>query len=422
VSGRDPLVAVFGAALESVRAAPAVQRSLGGGALPEGPVHVLAVGKASVSMAEGAAAVLGARIVTGVIATKEGHGREVPGYAVHEAAHPVPDERSVACAEEALQIAGALGEADTLLVLLSGGASALWTAPVPGLTLEDKCRLTEQLLGSGIDIVAFNAVRKHLSRIKGGGLARAAYPARVLTLLVSDVRGDAVDVVGSGPTAPDLSTYSTALAALDGLDLRERVPSAAREFLSRGEAGAHAETPKPGDPIFERVEHRIVANLDDALRGACKAAEGSGLRVRNLGACLYGEAREEAKRLADRARTAANEGVNLLVAGGEPTVRLRGKGRGGRAQEMALAFACEIEGAEICGLFAGTDGTDGPTDAAGAIVDGETLARARRAGMDPLAHLERNDAYPLLDATGDLFRTGPTDTNVTDLALIRLRR
>ncbi len=416
---RQDLLGLFRTAVAAVRGGPAVERALHQVAI-DGPVHVLAVGKAATSMAEGAIAVLGSRIATGVIATKAGHGRKVPGFSVRECGHPVPDERSVAAAEETLGLAAACGSGETLLVLVSGGASALWCAPPPSLGLDDKRALTKQLLGAGVDIIGFNVVRKHLSRIKGGGLARAAHPARVVTLLLSDVQGDVPDVIGSGPTAPDPSTYSDAIRVLAGAGLGERAPERTRALLEAGARGEHPETPKPGDPVFDRVSDRIVARLHDAILSVVRAGAGMGLRVRDLGACLYGEAREEGARLARLARSLEGE-FDLIVAGGEPTVRLHGAGRGGRAQEMALAFARAVEGSTIEGLFAGTDGTDGPTDAAGAIVDGGTVERAIAAGADPDTHLERNDAYPLLEATGDLLRTGPTDTNVTDLALIRLR-
>jgi glycerate-2-kinase len=371
-------------------------------------------------MAEGAISVLGSRVRGGLVVTKEGHGRGVAGLEVQEAAHPVPDDRSVRAATTALRTAEGLGSGDTLLLLISGGASSLWASPVEGLNLDNKRRVTEMLLRSGVDIAALNAVRKHLSRIKGGGLARVAHPAPVATLAVSDVRGDRVDVIGSGPAAPDPTSFADAIRVLRDAGLLETVPAAVRTHLSEGAAGRRLETPKSGDPVFDKVRHRTVSNLEDALRTAAGEAESRGLRVWSLGACLYGAAREEARRLALEIPRARERGADLLIAGGEPTVRVRGGGRGGRAQETALAFALAISGEAVTALFAGTDGTDGPTDAAGAVVDGGTVARARNLGLDPAAHLDANDAYPLLEATGDLIRTGPTDTNVTDLALVRI--
>ncbi len=420
MSERETLLGIYRAALEAVRGSTVVERSLRAEPLPEGPVTVLGVGKAACAMAEGATAALGSRIRGGLVVTKEGHGRPVSGLEVREAAHPVPDARSVRAASEALEIAEGLGSDDLLLVLISGGASSLWTSPVEGVGLEDKQSVTELLLRAGVDIAGLNAVRKHLSRIKGGRLAVRACPARVITLAVSDVRGDRIDTIGSGPTATDPSTFFEALSVLRGASLVDAAPKAVRLYFEEGAAGERPETPKPGDPVFGRVQHRTVATLDDALRTAAREAERRGLRVWSRGACLYGEAREEGEGLARLVPSAREGGVDLLVAGGEPIVRVRGSGRGGRAQECALAFALAVPGEPVAALFAGTDGTDGPTDAAGALVDGETFSRARRRGLVPHAHLDNNDAYPLLEATGDLIRTGPTDTNVNDLALVRI--
>jgi glycerate-2-kinase len=373
-------------------------------------------------MAEGASSVLGDRIRAGSLCTAEGHARAVHGLRVREAAHPIPDSRSARSASEALELAGSLGPDDTLLVLISGGASALWAAPPEGVDLDAKRGLTDLLLRGGVDIDGINTVRKHVSRIKGGGLLRSARRARVLTLAVSDVRADREEVIGSGPTAPDPTTYDDALEVLRRASLLDEVPPQVRGHLEAGAAGRRPETLKPGDPALERSEIRVVARLEDALRAAAAEGERRGLRVLSLGACLYGEAREVARDLADRVEKARAEGSDLVVAGGEPTVRVRGSGKGGRAQELALAFALAIRGRPFVALFAASDGTDGPTDAAGAAVDGSTASRALARGLDPLAHLERNDAYPLLAAAGDLIRTGPTDTNVTDLALVRILR
>jgi glycerate-2-kinase len=420
LSDRETLLELYRVALGAVDARLAVERSLRADPLGEGPVTVLAVGKAACGMAEGALAVLGNRIREGRVVTKEGHGRPVGPLEVEEAGHPLPDDRSARGAASALKTAERLGSEDILLLLISGGASSLWASPAEGFGLDEKRRVTEMLLRAGVDIAAFNAVRKHLSRIKGGRLAQVAHPARVSTLAISDVRGDRVDIIGSGPTAPDPTTFADAIRVLREAGLFDDVPSAVRRHLAEGADGRRLETPKAGDPVFGKVEHQTVSTLDDALQGVSREAESRGLRVWSLGACLYGVARDEAQRLALEIPRARERGVDLLIAGGEPTVRVEGGGRGGRAQEAALAFALAISGEMVTGLFAGTDGTDGPTDAAGALVDGETVARARRRGLDPRGHLDANDSYPLLEATGDLIRTGPTDTNVTDLALIRI--
>jgi glycerate-2-kinase len=419
VNDRRDLVGVYRAALEAVRGDRAVERSLTAETPGPGPFYVLGAGKAACAMARGARAALGDRIVGGLVVTKHGHGSPVDSIEVREAGHPVPDASSLAAANEALARAASLPPDVTLLVLISGGASALWTAPVHGVTLEDIRTLTELLLRSGADIQASNAVRKHLSRIKGGVLARVATAPRVLTLAISDVEGDRLDVIGSGPTTPDPTTYGDALEALRSCGVLAAAPQAVREHLERGAAGGAPETPKPGDLLFERTEHRVIASLGTALRAAEAAADRRGLRARGLGACLYGPAHDEAHRLAQLARRARAEGIDLLIAGGEPIVRVTGDGRGGRAQELALAFALEVDGGEgVTALFAGTDGSDGPTDAAGALVDQGTIARARALRLDARSYLVRNDSYGFFRVTGELLVTGPTGTNVADLALV----
>ncbi|MEE8556577.1 MAG: DUF4147 domain-containing protein [Myxococcota bacterium] len=417
MSDADLLVELFRTALVAVQAGPAVERSLSLDPL-EGEVTVLAVGKAACSMAEGALRVP-ARVRQGLVVTKEGHGRPVGDLVVREAAHPVPDTRSVQAAEQAVMLAEQLGRGDTLLVLISGGASALWSAPAAGIDLGAKIRVTESLLGAGVDIAGLNTVRKHLSRIKGGQLALHAWPARVRTLLVSDVRGDRVDTIGSGPTAADPTTFADALEVLKRAGVTP--PSEVSDHLKLGASGGCPETPKPGLAVLESVQHSVVATLTDALRTAEEAAQKRGLRVLPLGDCLYGDVGDEARALARRTREARADGIDLLVAGGEPSVRVRGQGKGGRAQQLAIAFALEVRGEPLTALFAGTDGTDGPTDAAGALVRPDTVERALAAGLDPERALHENDPYPLLDRIGGLLRTGPTDTNVSDIALIRIR-
>ncbi len=419
MSERALLRELFGCAIDAVHGARAVETALRADDPGGDRWQLLAAGKAACAMAEGARSVLGERLAGGVVVTKPGHARAIPGLEVHEAAHPVPDARGVAAAERALARATALAAADRLLVLLSGGASALWSAPVAGVPLDDLRRLTELLLRSGVEIDGINAVRKHLSRVKGGWLARAAAPARLQTLAISDVAGDAPETIGSGPTAPDPTRFADALAVVAGL---AGVPESVRAHLEAGARGDRPETPKPGDPCFAHSGYRIVARLEDALVAAERAARERGLRVCSLGRALSGEARDCARQLAERADTARSEGADLLVAGGEPTVTVRGDGLGGRAQELALAYALARRGrAPTCALFAGSDGSDGPTDAAGGFADAALLEAARSAGLDPEANLARNDSHRLLHGAGACFVTGPTDTNVTDLALILLR-
>jgi hydroxypyruvate reductase len=432
---RDHARAVFDAAVAAVDPRRAVRGSLrlAGSTLRAGPVRLalrrrgrllaVAVGKAAAPMLAAAEEALGARLEASLGVTKRGHGAPLRGRLL-EAGHPVPDEAGLAAAAEVERLAAGLGPDDVLLVLLSGGGSALLPAPADGIALAAKQEVTGLLLASGADIGELNAVRKHLSRLKGGGLARLAAPARVLTLVLSDVAGDAVDVVASGPTVPDPTTFSEALAVLDRRRLRERVPAPVRQRLEAGAAGRVPETPKPGDPLFARCRHVVVGSNRIAVAEAARAARRLGYRPLVLTTTAGGEARDLGGFLAALAREVRSAGAPLpppccLLAGGEPTVTLRGPGRGGRCQEAGLAAALGLAGlgatVVLCG---GTDGTDGPTDAAGGIVDGGTVARARAAGLDPRRHLDENDAYPLLAAAGDLLVTGPTRTNVMDLFLV----
>ncbi len=406
MSASDELVAIFEAALDRVHAGRAVEKTLA--ALEPRTWTVVAVGKAAAPMAAAARRVLGSRIRGGVIVTCDGHGEAVDSFELFLAGHPVPDARSVEAADAVLGRARSLGPSDALLFLLSGGASAMLAAPVEGVTLEDKRQVTEALLHRDVDIASMNAVRRQLSRIKGGGLARAAAPARVLTLAVSDVCGDPPEAIGSGPTVADPTRACDALEILRRADLFELVP---RRVLDRLEA-AHEVAPA----AFEPEEYRVIARLDDALEAARVEALRRGLRVRALGRVLDLPAEDAARLLARELARARDAGIDLLIAGGEPMVEVRGSGRGGRAQQLALALTLLARG-EYRALVAGTDGSDGPTDAAGAVVDSHTLQRAPRDARDALA---RNDAYPWLAEAGALLTTGPTATNVNDLALIRV--
>lgn len=391
-------------------------------ALDGGGLWVIGAGKAAVGMALGARDALGERITGGTVATRDGYGGEVPGIYVWEAAHPVPDTRGLAAAADALACARAAREHDVVLCLVSGGGSALWPAPVAGVSLTELRALTDALLRAGATIREINAVRKHLSRIGGGWLAREAYPARVVTLAVSDVVGSPLDVIAGGPTVPDPTTFADALGVLSAYEIA--APSAALRWLQAGAAGEVPETPKPFGLEFERVSAHVVASNADALRGAAAEAERLGCRARIVADDLEGEAREVARGIA-RLALESREGMSpgdpplALLLGGETTVTVRGRGTGGRNQELALALALELEGcAGIVAAALGTDGTDGPTPAAGGMVDGETVARAAAAGLDARDHLARNDSNPLLRAAGDLLVTGPTGTNVCDVVVI----
>jgi hydroxypyruvate reductase len=304
--------------------------------------------------------------------------------------------------------------------LISGGASALLPLPAAGITLQEKQATTRLLLASGATIHEINAVRKHISRIKGGQLARLAAPARVESLLLSDVIGDDLDVIGSGPTAPDASTFAAAGAVLDRYQIRHCVPASVRHRIEQGERGEIPETPKPADPLFSRVRNTVVGGNRLALDAAARAARQLGYHTLILSSTIQGETREIARMHAAIAREIADAGRPIrppacIVTGGETTVTIRGDGLGGRNQEFALAAALEIAGLDRVVVFsAGTDGTDGPTDAAGAIADGGTLAR----NPDARLYLDRNDSYRYFQPLGDLVITGPTNTNVMDVRLI----
>ncbi len=396
---RRVVLEVLAAGLAAVEPAAAVRRALGDQA---GPVTVLALGKAAAAMVRGVAEACG--VVTGV-AVAPGPAEVPAGVELIVGAHPVPGRGSVAGARRLLEVAEAAGEGDTVLVLVSGGASALAEVPAPGLDLADLVRASELLLRSGAPIEEVNAVRKHLSAFKGGQLAEALAPARVVTLILSDVVGSPPAVIGSGPTVPDPTTFADALDVMERRALAAELPAVAAR-LRAGAAGELAETPKALPPA--RVE--IVADGALAAAAAASAARERGQDGRVVSTALTGEAREVGARLA----TGSGPGVSIYA--GETTVTVTGDGRGGRNQELALAAALVPQPPLVAAL--GTDGIDGPTPAAGGLTDAGTVARARAAGLDPAASLNRNDAYRVLEATSDLLVTGPTGTNVGDLTLV----
>jgi glycerate 2-kinase len=330
----------------------------------------------------------------------------------------------LAAAEAVTTVLATTTARDRVLLLLSGGASALLPSPVDGISLADLQTVTEHLLRAGATICEINAVRKHLSRLSGGQLARLAQPASVVALILSDVVGDPLDVIASGPTAPDPTTYATAQAILARYDLVEQIPPSVLMHLEEGTAERIAETPKPGDPVFANVTNVIVGSNRLAALAATVEAKRLGYNTLLLTTFMEGEAREVARVTAALAKGIRTYGDPVqrpacLVWGGETTVTVRGQGKGGRNQELALAAALAMEGLPDVSLLAlATDGTDGPTDAAGAIVDGHTAEIARESGWDPAATLVDNNAYPLLDAVGALLRTGPTGTNVNDIAVL----
>ncbi|CAA9325160.1 MAG: D-glycerate 2-kinase [uncultured Gemmatimonadetes bacterium] len=387
-----------------------------------GRVRVVGAGKAAAAMTRAALEVLGDRVEEGSVSVPHGARAELPGIDVWEAAHPVPDSHGLAGAVAALQVARSAGERDLVLCLLSGGASALWPCPPSGVGLSEMREVTGALLRAGAGIGEINAVRKHLSRIAGGGLARAAYPARVLTLALSDVVGSRLDVIGSGPTVPDPTTFAEAVEVLRRHGVR--APDSVMAHLQQGATGGVPETPKPGDPVFRRASTHVVGSVRDALAGAARAAGELGYRAEVVADNLEGEARDAARGIAAlaRRRRQENPDAQALLFGGETTVTVRGDGRGGRNQELALALAVEIDGEDgTVAASLGTDGVDGLTPAAGAIVDSGTVARGAEHGHDARAALHRNDSHTFFRATGEAVVTGPTGTNVNDVVLVLLR-
>jgi glycerate 2-kinase len=430
VNARDAARAIWEAALAGADVRPLIERAVQRGTAdalvvagervplpPRGRIIVVGCGKASAAMAAALEDLLGDRVTDGLIVVKDGYRAPTRHAEILEAGHPVPDARGEAAARALLERVAGAGADDLVFVLISGGGSALTPSPTPPVTLDEKRTVTRLLLGAGATINELNAVRKHLSRFKGGQLARAAAPARVITLVLSDVIGDPLDVIASGPTAPDSSTFADAIAVLRRRGVWDAVPASVRDRLEAGRGGAVDETPKPGDPIFERVRHHVIGNNALVTDAAVARASALGYRTMLLTRALEGEARDVARQLI--ARASALGGPACLVAGGETTVTVRGSGMGGRCQELALAAAVVIDGRDdITVLAAGTDGTDGPTDAAGAVVDGGTAARISAAGMNPRAALDDNDSYRALRASGDLVISGPTRTNLLDLYVV----
>lgn len=386
-------------------------------------VVVVGAGKAAARMGSVLEGLLGGRVNHGLLVVKYGHGQATKRLEVLEAGHPVPDPAGEAAAERLLGLVRSLSARDLLLVLISGGASSLLPVPAPGVELEDKRHITQALLRSGASIQEVNAVRKHLSGIKGGRLA-AATKATVVSLILSDVLGDDLGAIGSGPTAPDPTTYAQATAILKRYRVWEGAPPRVRHILESGTTHEALETPKPGSPVFRRVSNHIIGNNRAAVSTVARAARSSGFRPLVLSTTLTGEAREAAHVFGAIGREIVHAGQPIrrpacILAGGELTVSVRGEGKGGRAQEFALAAALSIAGLQNVWVMAfGTDGTDGPTDAAGAVVDGETVARASCQGIDPVSALDRNDAYPFFQKVGGHLITGPTGTNVNDLYLL----
>jgi glycerate 2-kinase len=428
---RTHLDAIFRAGVRAVDPEGAVRRhiSVEAGRLRVGEceydldsaerIIVVGAGKASAFMARAVEERLGDYITDGWVNVKTGHTCPLEKIHLHEAAHPVPDAAGMEGARRIAELLDKTGKGDIVICCISGGGSALLPLPVEGVSLEQKQQVTGALLACGAPIDEVNTLRKHLSRIKGGQLARLASPAQVITLILSDVIGDPLDVIASGPTAPDESSFADAMNIVEKYDLAAKLPDAVLNHFRLGSVGEAPETPKPGDGIFDCVQNVLVASNKAAVAACVAEARSLGYETEVISTTQEGEARDVA---ADQARMAqarlAHGGPLCMISGGETTVTLRGDGLGGRNQEFALAAALALDGiADVAMLAAGTDGTDGPTDAAGAFADGETVARAAAMDMTAADYLANNDAYHFFEPLGDLLKTGPTGTNVMDLYL-----
>jgi len=387
-------------------------------------IIVVGMGKASARMAVALEELLGDLISTGLIVTADGYLVPTQRVKVVEAAHPIPDARGLAAARRIASLVDAAREKDLVIVLISGGGSALLTLPTSGITLSDLSRTNELLLRSGAKIQELNIVRKHLSQVKGGQLAQRAFPAQVLALVLSDVPGDHLEAIASGPTALDPTTFNDARQILQCYGLWGEVPPSVRARIEAGVCGDVLETPKPGDQSFLKVQNVIVGSGSVAAAAAQAEGKRLGYHTLILTTTLEGEAREVGRVLATLAREEISFGrpikpPALILAAGETTVTVRGNGKGGRNQELALSAALGIEGlSQVAIASLGTDGRDGPTDATGGMVDGGTVARLRGQGIDPERCLAENDSYQALSKAEDLIITGPTGTNVADLCFV----
>ncbi len=384
-------------------------------------VFVTGFGKATAPMAKALELVLGDRLTGGWITVKYGHGLPLKKIQVMEAGHPVPDQAGLEAARYIIERLKGCTEQDLVLCAFSGGGSALFPAPRPPLLLREKQVTTRLLLESGAAIFEINSLRKHMSVAKGGQLARIVYPATVVSLFLSDVVGDSLDVIASGPTVADPSTFTDCIRIVERYGLSEKLPASVLKLLQNGASGLIEETPKPGDAVFERVQNLVVGSNRAALLASARKASELGYAPLVLSSFIQGEAREIAQALTAIGKEIVCSGHPIsspacVLAGGETTVTIRGEGKGGRNQEFALAAALTLEGwPKISVLSASTDGSDGPTEAAGAFAGSDTCRNGAHGGLNPFDHLSRNDSYNFFKAIGDLFITGPTRTNVMDV-------
>ena len=387
-------------------------------------ICLVGAGKASASMAQAIAEIFGDRITRGLIVTKYGHSLPLKSTETMESGHPIPDRKGLDGARKMIRLLKDSSPRDLIIFLLSGGASALLPMPADGILLEEKQEATQLLLDCGADIKEINAIRKHISQIKGGRLAQLAYPSTVLGFILSDVVGDPLDAIGSGPTVPDTSTFDEAWEILRKYDLLNEIAPSIQNHLRLGKEGKVEETPKPGAAAFGKVHNFLIGSNLLALEAAAKESRSLGFNTLILSSSIVGETRDAARFHAAIAREIVQTGNPVpkpacVISGGETTVTIRGDGKGGRNQEFVLAGSMEISGLwKVVLLSGGTDGTDGPTDAAGAIADTLTGARATALGLSPKAHLENNNAYPFFKSLGDLLITGPTRTNVMDVRIL----
>lgn len=450
---RQEAVRIFHKGLQAVEAGAAVKKYCGaeGNHLIIGTetydlskfknLFMVGAGKASASMGAAIEEILSGtepkfQIAGGMINVKYGHGAALKGIRLTEAGHPVPDQNGQHGAEVILNLVRDAGQNDLILCLFSGGGSALLPLPFPGLTLKDKQETIRVLLRCGADIREINAVRKHMSVIKGGQLAQAAYPASLVSLILSDVVGDDLDVIASGPAVPDSTTFQDCMDILSKYNIINELPQSVIRHIHSGISGAVSETPKQGEPVFEKTYNLVIGSSIEALAAAKQEAENLGYRALILSSVIEGQTAEAARFHAAVAREIVKSGNPLpvpacILSGGETTVNIKGKGLGGRNQEFVLVAAMEIgnisapsfgkDSSGIVILSGGTDGTDGPTDAAGAMADHCTCARARAIGADPRKFLSDNDSYHFFKKLDDLLITGPTNTNVMDLRILLVR-
>jgi len=426
---------IFLAGLKAVEPAEAVSRAVkreGNRLVVGGKVYhlddyerifVIGAGKAGAPMAQAMELLLGDRLTGGSVTVKYGHVSPVEKVAIEEADHPIPDNKGIEATQKILSLAEQAGEKDLVFCLISGGGSALLLCPSKGIGLKEKQAVTAELLSCGASIGEINAMRKHLSQVKGGQLARHCWPATTVTLILSDVVADPMDVIASGPTVPDGSSFTGCMEIVSRYQIADKLPPAVMGILRKGAAGEIPENPKEGDSIFEKVHNQIVGNNLTAIKDAAEKAKALGYNPLILSTRIEGETRDVAKAHAGIFQEVRANGLPLsppacILSGGETTVTIKGKGKGGRNQEFSLAVALAIQGEErIFFLCAGTDGNDGPTDAAGAFADGTTVARGEAQGLSALHYMDENNSYPFFEALGDLLITGPTNTNVMDLRI-----